>query len=148
APGDPPNCEACDPGEYCAGGTEPADPCAVDTFDDDADPGTECVAKTTCIAGHYVTDAGSAIDDRACSNCAAGTSTVDENETSCSDIDACDGTPVCTADYSCQDLPAPSTSYTCRGQFEDWTPSDSPATFTINEHGADDTVTDSRSGLE
>jgi hypothetical protein len=38
--------------------------------------------------------------------------------------------------------------YTCRGQFADWTPSDSPSTFTVNDHGAEDTVTDSRSGLE
>ena len=56
-------------------------------------------------------------------------------------VGECAGSKVCTADYPCQNL-AP--DYTCRGQFADWTPSDSPATFTDNGDG---TVTDSRSGL-
>jgi hypothetical protein len=53
----------------------------------------------------------------------------------------CSGTTVCTADYPCQDL---TPGYSCLGQFADWTPSDSPSTFTDNSDG---TVTDSRSGL-
>ncbi len=53
----------------------------------------------------------------------------------------CDGTSVCTADYPCQAL-AP--GYTCRGQFADWTPTDSPSSFTDNGDG---TVTDTRNKL-
>lgn len=61
-----------------------------------------------------------------------------------SDINACTGTLVCPAEYPCQDLAEPSQNYTCRGQFADWKPSDSPDTFTEN---ADGTVMDSRNGL-
>jgi hypothetical protein len=48
---------------------------------------------------------------------------------------------VCSANYPCQ---ANATAYFCRGQFTDWPPAYAPAKFKVN---ADDTVTDSRSGL-
>jgi hypothetical protein len=59
----------------------------------------------------------------------------------CADINECTATNVCTADDPCVNL---SGCYTCRGQFADWAPADSPATFTVNSNG---TVTDSQSGL-
>jgi hypothetical protein len=76
----------------------------------------------------------------------AGTSGFDAGaDSGVDDFNAClVGTPICTADYPCQDLPAPSQDYTCRGQFADWEPLDSPSTFTDN---GDATVTDLRSGL-
>jgi len=74
----------------------------------------------------------------------SGATAVDPTPDAAATAGACDGTQVCSADYPCQDLPAPSLDYTCRGQFADWTPSDSPSTFTDNGDG---TVSDSNTGL-
>jgi len=69
---------------------------------------------------------------------------------------ACSGVNVCTAEYpceelvcppssvQCQNLGAPPVDYTCRGQFADWTPTDSPTMFAVKSDG---TVADLRSGL-
>lgn len=57
-------------------------------------------------------------------------------------VDECASPNVCTTEYPCQDLPV---GYTCRGQFADWTPSDSPTSFTFT-NGVP-VVTDTRSGL-
>jgi hypothetical protein len=62
----------------------------------------------------------------------------------CVDVDACADSPVCTADFPCQDLAAPSLDYTCRGQHADFRPSNSPSSFVTNDDG---TVTDMRNGL-
>jgi hypothetical protein len=61
--------------------------------------------------------------------------------TACTDINECAGMNVCTTDCPCQLLPP---YYTCRGQFADWTTTDSPTMFIDN---GNQTVTDSRSGL-
>jgi hypothetical protein len=71
--------------------------------------------------------------------CPGGYTTTDGGVT-CVVIDACSGPTVCTADYPCQIL---SPSYTCRGQFPDWSVSTAPS-FTDNGDG---TVTDNRSAL-
>ncbi len=55
---------------------------------------------------------------------------------------ACADARDCSASYPCQPL-AP--NYTCRGQFADWVPTDSPSFFTDNGDG---TVTDARSGRQ
>ena len=52
----------------------------------------------------------------------------------------CDNS-VCNANYPCR---VSGSAYECRGQFADWPPAYAPAKFKVN---ADDTVTDSRSGL-
>jgi hypothetical protein len=59
----------------------------------------------------------------------------------CEDIDECADETVCTSDYPCRNL---SPSYTCRGQFADWAPDDSPSAFVVNTDG---TVSDTRTGL-
>jgi hypothetical protein len=59
----------------------------------------------------------------------------------CADTDECAQANVCTADYPCVNLRP---FYTCRGQFADWTPSDSPHTFVDNGNS---TVTDTRNAL-
>jgi hypothetical protein len=70
-----------------------------------------------------------------CGNGYSGTGT-----TACSEINECNGSNVCAADYPCQDL---TPDYTCRGQFADWVPSDSPTTLA----GGFGLVADSRNGL-
>jgi len=52
-------CKACSAGEYCAGGGNPAVPYSAETWDNDADPSTACVAKTVCPPGSAVLDPGS-----------------------------------------------------------------------------------------
>ncbi|HTM46908.1 MAG TPA: hypothetical protein VL137_18255, partial [Polyangiaceae bacterium] len=92
---------------------------------------------TSSIVGNAGTNDASATRD-------AGGSALDGGaDSGPPDFNACDGTQVCTADYPCQDLPAPSLGYTCRGQFADWKPLDSP---TFKDNG-DKTVTDLHSGL-
>ncbi len=87
----PPTCTACTAGEYCAGATAPAVPCGAGagTWDDDADPATACVARTTCSAGTYVSSAGSATSDRTCTACAAGTYSTTSNAASCTAWTTC-----------------------------------------------------------
>ncbi len=60
---------------------------------------------------------------------------------SCGDTNECTGSNVCTSDDPCVNFTG---CYTCRGQFADWAPADSPTTFAVNTDG---TVSDSRSGL-
>ncbi len=68
------SCEACIPGEFCAGGTTAPASCTVGaTYDHDFDPTTACVpVAAACSAGHYQTQAPSVIQNRACTACVAG----------------------------------------------------------------------------
>lgn len=78
-----PTCGSCSPGEHCAGGKALPMSCGGDTWDDDGDPATPCVAKTVCAAGTWVTRPGSALTDRICTLCSGGTFSVTENAASC-----------------------------------------------------------------
>lgn len=82
-PSDAPPCNDCVAGQYCAGGTTPAADCAAGTWDEDENPATPCIAWTSCLAGNYVSTAGSKTSDQVCSPCASGTYTTQANRTSC-----------------------------------------------------------------
>jgi hypothetical protein len=63
----------------------------------------------------------------------------------CGDVNECNAANICTSYYPCVNQ---TPYYACIGQFPDWTPTDSPSTFTVHGSGATATVTDSRNGLE
>jgi len=111
---------------------EDIDECLGNPCDSDGDSSSICAQDPTPGDGYSCT-------------CTTGYAASAGSSPTCVDVDACSGSPVCTADYPCQDLTAPATNYTCRGQYADWAPSDAPSTFTVNANG---TVSDSRSGLE
>lgn len=75
-----PECAACSPGTYCAGGETPVVACGSDVWDDDANPATPCVLKTTCLAGNYVAEPGTSTSDRECRDCAEGFTDVSNAE--------------------------------------------------------------------
>lgn len=79
----PPTCEACSAGSYCAGGETPAATCVDGTWDDDQNPATECIAKTNCISGQYVTNQGSTKADRQCAACDSGKHSTAQNASVC-----------------------------------------------------------------
>ncbi|MCA9579996.1 MAG: hypothetical protein KC668_31425, partial [Myxococcales bacterium] len=87
----PPVCTDCSAGEYCAGGAAAAVACddGDGTWDDDSDPATVCVARTTCAAGSYVATEGDATNDRTCTACATGSYSATENAASCSAWTTC-----------------------------------------------------------
>jgi hypothetical protein len=76
-------CAACAAGSYCAGGQADEVACSASTWDDDRDPATPCVSKTTCVAGQYVMSAGNTTTDRTCTACGAGTFSTTQNASSC-----------------------------------------------------------------
>lgn len=69
----PPVCTACSPGQHCPGATSPAVACAAETWDDDADAATPCVAWSVCGGGTYMTAVGTSTVDRLCAPCPSGT---------------------------------------------------------------------------
>lgn len=67
-------CLPCEPGEYCAGGTQKRIKCdGAKTADHDQDPRTPCVEQPICEAGTHLTEIGNATTARVCDVCAAGT---------------------------------------------------------------------------
>lgn len=82
-------CERCSAGSYCSGKTAAELPCASDTWDDDGDPGTPCVVKTTCAQGQFVDEDGGATVDRTCLFCDAETFAPESNAESCSPWTVC-----------------------------------------------------------
>ena len=114
----PVECSACAAGSYCAGGTAAAVACGGDTWDHDSDPTTVCAAKTTCIAGQYVVSDGTAVTNRTCSACAAGSFSTTENASSCTVWTTClagsyvSNTPSATEDRVCTLCPVGETSTT------------------------------------
>jgi hypothetical protein len=76
-------CRACAPGAYCAGGDNPELECDEDSWDNDENPATPCIAKTVCVEGQYVVDAGSATRDRVCAACGDGRYSTSNNAKEC-----------------------------------------------------------------
>ncbi len=84
-----PVCAACDAGSYCAGGAAPAEDCPAGTWDHDANPATECAAKTDCAAGEHVSAEGDTTHDRSCTGCASGSYSTTLNALSCTTWATC-----------------------------------------------------------
>lgn len=80
---DDPECEPCEAGSFCAGGTTLAHPCAEGTWDHDADPATDCVDQTICPAGRFVETPGTESADRVCGDCAEGSFSLATNASEC-----------------------------------------------------------------
>lgn len=77
-------CETCEAGEYCAGGEAASAECgAGTTWDDDADPATECVATTECSQQQYVETAADATRDRSCGECPKNWRATSVNASTC-----------------------------------------------------------------
>ncbi len=64
------------------------DSCSVTTFNT-ADGSTSCSSKTTCVAGKFISHAGSTTTDRTCSNCGAGKFTDGNDESECGQFATC-----------------------------------------------------------
>jgi hypothetical protein len=103
----PPTCAACTAGQYCAGDTAAAVPCASGTWDDDQDPATRCVGWTNCLAGTYVSTPGTMTTDQECAACPSGSFSAGDNSSSCTEwTDCLAGTyvsvpPSATKDRTC-----------------------------------------------
>lgn len=82
-------CAPCAAGQYCPGGGAAAMACEAGSWDDDADPATECVGWSDCVAGEEVVTAGSATADRGCGECPVGTYSAAINAESCTPVGAC-----------------------------------------------------------
>lgn len=87
--GAPAECEPCESGSYCAGGTTAEHACADGTWDHDGDPATDCVDQTSCAAGQFVQTPGSATSDRGCEDCADGSFSLTTNADECSEYAEC-----------------------------------------------------------
>lgn len=76
-------CRVCPPGVYCAGGENHEVECDEDSWDNDENPATPCIAKTVCVGGQYVTGEGSTTRDRECVACAEGSYSTSNNAEEC-----------------------------------------------------------------
>lgn len=79
----PPTCDECAPGAYCPGGLAPRQPCVTSDWDHDADAGTVCVSRASCVAGQFVMSEGDATQNRTCATCALGSYSTTPNATLC-----------------------------------------------------------------
>ena len=87
---DGPECEVCTPGSYCAGGEKPRESCSEGYWDHDANPATECVERTQCLAGQYVASEGDADNDRQCAACTSGSVSLELNAPECRPFTQCE----------------------------------------------------------
>lgn len=83
-------CVTCEPGNYCSGKTDSEVPCESGTWDNDNDPATPCVVKTSCAAGQFVGAEGSTVLDRTCDFCAAETFSIESNAADCEAWSTCE----------------------------------------------------------
>lgn len=83
------SCSACPAGSFCPGGASPMALCATNTFDDDQDPATACVAARSCAPGSYVVAPYSRISDQRCAACPIGSFSTALNTRTCSDFRKC-----------------------------------------------------------
>jgi Carbohydrate binding domain/TNFR/NGFR cysteine-rich region len=133
-------CVDCSPGSYCSGKTTEETPCESGTWDNDAQPGTPCIAVTDCTAGQYVLEAGTTTTDRSCEFCAEGTFSAEANAAACTELSDCEpGTYVAlqgttATDRECAEcgegtFSASSNTASC----EAWSTCSAPANFTSVE---------------
>ncbi len=87
---EPAECEPCDSGSFCAGGTSAEHACPDTEWDHDADPATDCIDKTRCAVGSYVADPGDALSDRECEECESGSFSLTTNAESCQEWTSCE----------------------------------------------------------
>jgi hypothetical protein len=64
--------------------------CQGESFDHDADPETECKSWSDCDPGEFVTQQGSATQNRKCGACEGGTFTATQNQPMCQLWHACE----------------------------------------------------------
>lgn len=104
-------CIACSPGNYCSGQTQSETPCSADTWDEDNDPATPCIVKTSCAPGQFVHDEGTTLKDRSCSFCGDELFSTESNAVGCAAWSTCEsGTYVSlqgtsTSDRECKACP-------------------------------------------
>jgi hypothetical protein len=104
----PPTCVACEPGAYCPGGPAPRQPCVTTDWDHDADAGTVCVSRSSCVAGEFVMSEGDATNNRTCATCGTDTYSTTPNATLCASWVTCpagqyvDVLPSATNDRRCE----------------------------------------------
>lgn len=129
-------CVDCSAGSYCSGKTESETPCDGESWDDDSDPATPCIVKTTCAPGQSVSDEGSTLQDRACIFCDEQTFSTEDNAASCSPWSTCDagtfvslqGTP--SSDRACTPCDAETfSSEPDQASCQAWTICAAPAQF-------------------
>jgi hypothetical protein len=77
------------PADAAVGPPDGAMACAAGTWDSDGDPGTACLAWTTCAPGGFVEREGAPDRDRRCAPCAAGTFSANANQSSCAALSSC-----------------------------------------------------------
>lgn len=150
-------CEPCSPGNYCSGKTDAEVPCESDSWDDDGNPATPCIVRTSCAPGQFVSEEGSAVVDRGCSFCAEETFSVESNAAGCTEWSECaagsyvslQGTPVtdreCTACASDTFSSAPNLA-AC----ETWTTCAAPSEYSASVPSAeqDRTCSECPSGFQ
>lgn len=83
-------CVACSAGNYCSGKTDAEVPCDGNTWDDDGDPATLCVVKTSCAAGQFVIEDGTSVVDRSCDFCDEETFSSESNAATCTNWSTCE----------------------------------------------------------
>ena len=83
------DCSPCPAGSFCPGGATPMALCTTNTFDDDQDPKTACVAASSCQPGSYVVAPYSRVTDQRCAPCPVGSFSTEVNTRSCSDFRKC-----------------------------------------------------------
>jgi hypothetical protein len=100
----PAECDACQPGQYCAGGQANAVDCGDGDWDEDEDPATPCIEQTVCPAGQYISATGSALVDQKCAACDTGSFSPASQSAACTTWQHCDpGTYVAMSGSSTQD---------------------------------------------
>ncbi len=81
-----------------------SDPCPAETWDDDGQPATECVAWSDCEAGERVAGEGHEDADRSCVGCPSGTFSRARNAATCEAWTTCEaGTFVARAGSASRD---------------------------------------------
>lgn len=137
-------CIACQAGNFCAGGDEPAVECDVNSWDHDADPASACVERLTCGAGEYVVDNGSPTGDRTCAPCEPNTYNPEANSDTCMQWSTCEaGTYLAeegtdSKDAVCVECPAETFSdSTNAATCVEWTSCAAPDNRQVSEPSAD-----------
>ncbi|HTU60848.1 MAG TPA: hypothetical protein VMF89_20490 [Polyangiales bacterium] len=104
------SCSTCPAGSFCPGGAIPMALCATNTFDDDRDPATACVAASSCPPGSYVVAAYSRVTDQRCAPCPIGSFSTEVDTRTCTDFRKCADDEFigergsATKDHVCQSL--------------------------------------------